>query len=65
MEIKYPVKVCGARKIVRPEFAAIPDLPGRIAALGRDLVSHGMLVPVGKDGGGFRFFLSRLFKRDE
>lgn len=30
----------------RPEFAAIPDLPERIAALVRELVSHGMLVPV-------------------
>ncbi|MCW1921862.1 methyltransferase [Luteolibacter arcticus] len=30
----------------RLEFAALPDLPERIAALVRDLVSHGMLVPV-------------------
>ena len=29
-----------------PEFAAIPDLPERIAALVRELVHHGMLVPV-------------------
>jgi methylase of polypeptide subunit release factors len=28
-----------------PEFAAIPDLPERITALVRDLVSHGMLIP--------------------
>ena len=30
----------------RPGFAAIPDLPERVAALVRELVSHGVLVPV-------------------
>ena len=30
----------------RPEFAALPDLPEQIGALVRELVSHGMLVPV-------------------
>jgi methylase of polypeptide subunit release factors len=30
----------------RPEFAALPDLPQSIASLVRELVSHGMLVPV-------------------
>ncbi|MEK7954176.1 methyltransferase [Luteolibacter sp. Y139] len=30
----------------RPQFAAVPDLPERIAELVRELVSHGMLVPV-------------------
>ena len=29
----------------KPAFAAIPDLPERITALVRELVSHGMLVP--------------------
>ena len=29
----------------RPEFAAIPDLADRIAALVRELVHHGMIVP--------------------
>jgi methylase of polypeptide subunit release factors len=29
----------------RPEFAAIPDIQDRIAALVRDLVYHGMLIP--------------------
>jgi hypothetical protein len=29
----------------KPEFAAMEDLPERIAALVRDLVRHGMLVP--------------------
>jgi hypothetical protein len=30
----------------RPEFAALPDLSERIASLVRELVSHGMLLPV-------------------
>jgi methylase of polypeptide subunit release factors len=30
----------------KPEFAAIPDLPERVAGLVRELVSHGLLVPV-------------------